>query len=131
MEGIVMQVMPVMSTTPPKDSIEKYLEASQQRATLKSRPQRFPIQTSLRFREKGEAEWSEGTTVNISRTGVLFQTDEKMEPETILEIQIVFPASMTAGAAAHIISWGPVTRTEAPRVAAAFRHHRFTSMSAE
>jgi hypothetical protein len=131
MQSIVVQDTAVMSATPPKDSIEAFLDASQQEATMKSRSPRFPIQTSLRFREKGEAEWSEGTTVNISRTGVLFQTDEKMEPETILEMQIVFPASMTAGAAAHIISWGPVTRTEAPRVAAAFRHHRFTSMSAE
>lgn len=130
MEGVVQHI-PVMSTTPRKDSIEKYLEASQQEATLKSRSQRFPIQTSLRFREIGGAEWREGTTVNISRTGVLFQTEEKMEPETVLEMQIVFPASVTAGAAANIICWGPVTRTEASLVAAAMRHCRFTIMSAE
>ena len=123
-----MQAVPI---TGHNNSGTPFLEAAHRGLTMKLRAQRFPIQTPLRYRRRGETAWSEGTTVNISRTGVLFQTEEKMEPETVLEMQIVFPSSMTAGAAAHIICWGPVTRTEASLVAAAMRHYRFTSMSAE
>lgn len=123
-----MQAVPI---TGHNDSGTPFLEAAHQGLTMKLRAQRFPIQTPLRYRGRGETAWREGTTVNISRTGVLFQTEEKMEPETVLEMQIVFPASITAAAAANIICWGPVTRTEASRVAAAMRHYRFTSLSAE
>lgn len=108
-----------------------FLEAEHQSSTVKLRAQRFPIRTALRYRRRGETAWSEGTTVNISRTGVLFRTEEKMEPETVLEMQIVFPSGITAGATTHVICWGPVIRTEASLVAATMRHYRFASMSAE
>ncbi len=38
------------------------------------RARRFPIATSLSFREHGQTEWREGTTVNFSHSGVLFRT---------------------------------------------------------
>ena len=39
------------------------------------RARRFPIKTSLRFREQGESEWRLASTINVSRSGVLFRAD--------------------------------------------------------
>jgi len=39
------------------------------------RARRFPIKTSLRFREQGESEWRLASTINVSRSGVLFRAE--------------------------------------------------------
>ena len=36
---------------------------------------RYPIRTSLLFREQGASEWREASTLNLSRTGVLFRAE--------------------------------------------------------
>jgi hypothetical protein len=40
------------------------------------RAKRFPIATTLLYRERGARRWHRGRTVNVSRSGVLFQPDE-------------------------------------------------------
>jgi hypothetical protein len=40
--------------------------------------ERFPITASMLFRERSEAEWRSASTVNLSRSGVLFQADEPL-----------------------------------------------------
>jgi hypothetical protein len=37
------------------------------------RAKRFPIATSLSFREHGQTDWREASTVNFSHSGVLFR----------------------------------------------------------
>ena len=41
-----------------------------------TRAQRFQLHLPLRYRRLGEKQWHEGTTENISRSGMLFQADE-------------------------------------------------------
>jgi hypothetical protein len=41
----------------------------------RQRAPRFPIRTSLLFRERGESEWRPASTLNISRSGLLFRAD--------------------------------------------------------
>ena len=101
--------------------------------SLKPRAQRFPIQTPVRYRESGQTAWSEGVTVNISRSGVLFRAPEVPEPKTVLEMQILLPAEVTGGMAANVVCLGPVVRAEPPltsedrpAVAAAILQYRFT-----
>lgn len=38
------------------------------------RAKRFPIATSLSFREHGQTQWRDASTVNFSHSGVLFRT---------------------------------------------------------
>ncbi len=38
------------------------------------RAKRFPIATALTFREHGQTEWHDASTVNFSHSGVLFHT---------------------------------------------------------
>ncbi len=104
-----------------------------QRANLRPRAQRFPIETPVRYRKSGRTEWSEGTTVNISSSGVLFRCAAALEPKTMLEMQIVFPSEITGGVPANVVCVGPVVRSvppsspgSFPSQAAAILHYRFT-----
>ena len=73
--------------------------------TLRPRAQRFPIETFVRFRASGDTHWSEGTTVNISRSGLLFYSPKALKPKTKIEMRIVFPTVL-------IVCWGSVSRSE-------------------
>jgi hypothetical protein len=104
-----------------------------QQGPQKPRAERFPIQTQMRFREKGEPGWNEGTTLNISRSGILFRTPRALQPNTVIEMQILFPAEITGGIPANVLAWGPIVRAQAPAgpnqdpaQAAAILSYRFT-----
>lgn len=56
------------------------------------RARRFPIRTSLRFREQGESEWRPASTINVSRSGVLFRADGPLaDPVHALDFIIDLP----------------------------------------
>ena len=44
--------------------------------------QRFPMHIPLHYRESGMPDWLDARTVNISRTGILIQSDEIPKPDT-------------------------------------------------
>lgn len=54
---------------------------------LTTRAQRFPISVPLHYRSSGMKHWLEGKTVNISRTGILFQADAAIPASSVLDIQ--------------------------------------------
>ncbi len=76
------------------------------------RARRFPIQTPLQYRASGSTGWSAGTTLNISRSGVLFRAAGEIELATMLEMRIVFPAEITRAAPANVVCLGRVVRSE-------------------
>jgi hypothetical protein len=98
------------------------------------RATRYPIQTPVRFRERGKADWQEGTTLNISRTGVLFQSEIDLPPKTLIEMQIALPHDIVGEPTANVLCWGPVVRTDQliteksgqPALAAAILRYRFS-----
>ena len=96
------------------------------------RAQRFPIHVPIQYHECDKGDWHEGTTVNISRTGILFQTDSDIPPQTELEFRLLFPAEVTGTSAMNVICWGPAVRKaeEAPpgnvMIAAAIQRYRFS-----
>jgi hypothetical protein len=77
-----------MPTSGPSEFGAVRLPANHQDANLKGRSQRFLIQAALRYRERGETAWNEGTVVNISRSGLLFRTARELQVKTVLEMQI-------------------------------------------
>ncbi len=90
-------------------------EASNQLSAVppnqKPRAQRFPIQAPMRFRESGGSGWSEGTTINISSSGVLFWAAKALQAKTAIEMQILFPAEVTGTTAVNITCSGKIVRT--------------------
>ena len=99
-----------------KGDVDLPREPRQEERGCIPRAERFPIRAPLRYRESGQATWSEGTTVNISRSGVLFSAEREIEPKTLLEVRILFPADNIGENPANVICWGPVVRAEPPKL---------------
>ena len=82
---------------------------------LVSRAQRFEIRVLMRYRPSGATDWREGRTENISRSGVLFRTDQPISIRTRLEFLMALPEEF-GGGAAPVICRGRVVRTEPPNL---------------
>lgn len=95
-------------------------ETSHSEAASKSeyvdRAQRFPIHAPMQYREGGETAWHEGNTLNISRSGVLFTSEQELENRKVLEMRIAFPPEMTGGSETKVVCWGPVVRRQLPAI---------------
>jgi PAS domain S-box-containing protein len=74
------------------------------------RATRFDLHLPLKYRLVGESGWREGTTENISRSGMLFQAEEPIAPNAQLEINLVLPAEIAGLAAAEVVCRGEVVR---------------------
>ena len=75
------------------------------------RAPRFNLHLPLKYRMLGESNWRDGTTENISRSGMLFRGEESLSPNAQLEINLVLPAEIAGLAAAEVVCRGEVVRT--------------------
>ena len=89
------------------------------------RAERFPIRTKVWYRASRRPVWSPGESINISRSGILFRAGKDIEPGTLIEMRILFPADMTGGVPMDVVCTGPVVRQEASSMAAAILNYRF------
>jgi PAS domain S-box-containing protein len=88
--------------------------APQERDLPPSRAQRFQLHLPLRYRRLGEKNWHEGQTENISRSGMLFQAEESLQPAVQLEINLVLPAEIAGLSATEVVCRGEVVRAIKP-----------------
>jgi two-component system cell cycle sensor histidine kinase/response regulator CckA len=79
-----------------------------------ARAQRFQLHLPLRYRRLGEQDWHEGKTENISRSGMLFQAEELVQPSVQLEINLVLPAEIAGLSATEVVCRGEVVRSVEP-----------------
>ncbi|MFZ0860939.1 MAG: ATP-binding protein [Candidatus Sulfotelmatobacter sp.] len=87
------------------------LHAARAREVPSTRAQRFHIQLPLRYRRLGEKQWHVGATENISRSGMLFQADEPLQPSAQLEINLVLPQEIAGLSSTEVVCRGEVVRT--------------------
>jgi two-component system, cell cycle sensor histidine kinase and response regulator CckA len=102
--------------TPPEVAMSAQAAAQRQAAQGReqfppSRAQRFQLHLPLKYRRLGEKNWHEGKTENISRSGMLFQADELLQPSAQLEINLVLPAEIAGLSATEVVCRGEVVRT--------------------
>jgi len=97
----------------------------------KTRARRFELQIPLRYRVNGESDWHNGTTRNISRSGVLFQGDNWAEPRAPFEVILLLPDDLGISRAAEVVCRGTVVRSEwggsdggGPLIAIKISHYR-------
>jgi hypothetical protein len=83
------------------------------------RPKRYTIHARIYFREPGSPTWSEGTTDNISATGVLFRASSSLSLDTALEFRLHVAMAGKSNAPAVIRGKGVVVRLEERGVAEA------------
>jgi len=76
-----------------------------------SRAQRFQLHLPLKYRRLDEEKWHEGETRNISRSGLLFQAEDLLQPNVVLEINLVLPAEIAGLSPTEVICRGEVVRT--------------------
>jgi len=75
------------------------------------RAQRFNLHLPLKYRPLGEDGWHNGTTENISRSGMLFRAEEVVPANVQLEINLVLPAEIAGLSAAEVVCRGEVVRS--------------------
>jgi PAS domain S-box-containing protein len=109
------RVREVLDTTPtppeaatPMQSAD--LQPRARRHAPPTRAQRFQLRLPLRYRRVGETQWHVGTTENISRSGMLFRTDDVLEPNSQLEINLVLPAEIAGLSGTEVVCRGEVVR---------------------
>ena len=96
------------------------------------RAKRFNLHLPLKYRPIGEEGWREGTTENISRSGMLFRAEEMLATNAQLEINLVLPAEIAGLSAAEVVCRGEVVRsvegdssTVSPALAAKILQYHF------
>jgi PAS domain S-box-containing protein len=110
-------VREVLDATPTPLEVTMFTKSAEPRQIPRAeevspaRAQRFYIQLPLRYRRLGEKEWHEGTTENISRSGMLFEADELLQPAAQLEINLVLPAEIAGLSSTEVVCRGEVVRT--------------------
>ena len=111
------KVREVLDATPTPPEVVMSMQSAEPQPTLRARQtppnraQRFQLHLPLRYRQLGETQWHEGKTENISRSGLLFQTDDVLQPNSQLEINLVLPAEIAGLAGTEVVCRGEVVRT--------------------
>ena len=111
------KVREVLDATPTPPEVIMSMQSAEPQHTARSREipptraQRFQLHLPLRYRRLGEKDWHVGTTENISRSGMLFQADEVLQPSSQLEINLVLPAEIAGLSATEVVCRGEVVRT--------------------
>src|SRR5579864_4453294 len=114
LKGKVREVLDATPTPPEVDMSTQSpatLHAARAKEVPPMRAQRFYIQLPLRYRRLGEKEWHAGTTENISRSGMLFEADELLQPAAQLEINLVLPQEIAGLSSTEVVCRGEVVRT--------------------
>src|SRR3954453_10447172 len=111
------KVREVLDATPIPPEVAMSLQSAEPQAPVRAkeappaRAQRFQMHLPLRYRRLGESTWHVGTTENISRSGLLFQADEALQPNSQLEINLVLPAEIAGLSETEVVCRGEVVRT--------------------
>jgi hypothetical protein len=106
--------------------------ASSTTNTEVSRARRYEIGTVIRYRVRGERDWHEGLTENISISGVLIRSVCSLDPKTAIEMRFFLPVELDGECAAEVFCRGFVIRSSKCRIpagsftiAARIMHSRF------
>ena len=111
---LMKRVREVLDATPVEIVVPEFARArpaARREPAAYPRAQRFQLRLPLRYRRLGENQWHAGTTRNISRSGMLFQGDEMLQPAAQLEINLVLPAELAGLSETEVVCRGEVVRT--------------------
>jgi PAS domain S-box-containing protein len=115
LQDLRMKVREVLDSTPTLD-VDTPVRAAQamgrgREQMSHSRAPRFYLQLPLKYRRLDEENWHDGETRNISRSGLLFQAEDVLQPSVQLEINLVLPAEIAGLSPTEVICRGEIVRT--------------------
>jgi PAS domain S-box-containing protein len=114
LKRIVREVLDATSVPEVAMSAQSNIQPAPVPEVSPSRAQRFQLRLPLRYRLVGETQWHQGETENISRSGMLFETEESLQPASQLEINLVLPAEIAGLPSTEVVCRGEVVRTVEP-----------------
>ncbi|HYN15432.1 MAG TPA: response regulator [Terriglobales bacterium] len=114
LDALTRKVREVLETPTPETEKSKMpltkQYAIEAETGLPPRAPRFTLQLPVHYRLAGDTLWRHGTTENISRSGVLFRTDQPLEPNARLELSVELPTDVFGMAATEILCRGEIVR---------------------
>lgn len=90
-----------------------------------SRASRYTVSIPVRYRPLGDLGWTQTKTINISMTGVLFETSDQFDVEAPIELSFDAPVEIGGTGQGELTCIGQIVRTmmtpstDAPPAAAA------------
>lgn len=75
---------------------------------------RFPLHLGVRYRLIGQRDWRQGTTENISHSGVLFRGEDSLPVAEDIELRLELLAVAAGARFADVKCRGRVVRTISP-----------------
>ena len=72
---------------------------------------RYNLQLTVRFRPAGESAWLDGTTQNVSASGVLFHAPRPIAANTPVELRLALPLGPAPNAFSEVMCNGRIVRT--------------------
>jgi hypothetical protein len=93
---------------------------------------RFPMDREIRYRvleRKSTEPFRLGKTVNMSSNGVLFTTDQFLNPGRYLELSISWPAQLDSKVALKLVARGRVVRTNQDAAAVQIHQYEFRTQA--
>jgi len=88
---------------------------------------RFAIEREVRYRliDRRAQQAGSGQTVNISSRGLLFTTDQPLQPGEMLEISVQWPAKLDNSCPLKLVASGRVVRSQNGLAAASIERYEF------
>jgi PAS domain S-box-containing protein len=110
------KVREVLDSTPPGSEVDMSVRTAQASPAKEpeqplSRAPRFKLHLPLKYRRLDEEKWHDGETRNISRSGLLFQAEDFLQPNVQLEINLVLPAEIAGLSPTEVVCRGQIVRT--------------------
>ncbi len=93
---------------------------------------RFPMDREVRYRvleRKSSEPFHLGKTINMSSNGVLFTTDQFLNPGRYLEVSINWPAQLDSKVALKLVARGRVVRTDHTGAAVQIHQYEFRTQA--
>ena len=91
---------------------------------------RYPLELNVRYQTFGRDDMIAGVgrTVNLSSTGVLVASSDKMTDGMRLRLTIEWPTLLNGTTPLQLVTFGRVVRAEANAFAVALEHYQFRTM---
>ena len=98
-------------TAHPKPAKKHPARAHHTQLTWRPRDRRMPWRSEIQFRHLGAQQWNHGRVENISRTGLVFDSDHTLERNTPLEMILEMPSQLTGQEHSKVLCQGIVARS--------------------
>ena len=84
--------------------------ASYQHEKTVKRALRFAVNFEMQFRLSGDREWRKGRLRNISTTGLLFESQSRLDLDAVITVSIDLPGTGQAGVGLRVLGTSKVVR---------------------